>query len=483
MNDKEEDFAGDNVAPHDDTRNVPRAPVPLTIITGFLGSGKTTVLNNLLHNKINLKIAVVVNEFGSINIDGDIVESAMLGGASRGGQGARATLAPMEMLFLSNGCVCCSASTDLQASLTALMTKAGGSIDCLVLETSGVTDPVPLVDVLMLPALQALVSLHNVVTVVDAEVLGTLEPGSETLARYLRQLSVADLVLLNKADLVTGVQLRNAEANIHSIMKHGRAVAVAKGADTLNPREGSQVSPLEASGGALKAAAVATGACHAPPPVLSCRFGQVPLAVILGVDRTLDYLSDDVTEPSGIYPALGVPGPGRVWRTTSLSCGESAELAARESSDGAQEPLEGAANGHHHHGQHGEDCDGCQHGEGDGHPHGSCCEHGGGQGSTCDHAHGARVVDGGASGQGRLGPGRKGEAGDGGSLTYSSSSSGSHRTIMAISITCERPFALARLQQFFVAHVTPKVLRMKGFFLLDAPGTRRYLLQMAGRRR
>mmetsp|Transcript_16148 Transcript_16148/g.31027 ORF Transcript_16148/g.31027 Transcript_16148/m.31027 type:complete len:471 (+) Transcript_16148:376-1788(+) len=163
---------------------------PITILTGYLGSGKTTLLQALLTNSEGLRVAVLVNEFGSVSIDTQLVAKYTETYQS-------------EMMELSNGCVCCTSNSDLKISIAKLLADPS-NIDHVVLELSGVSDPESVVSTLQLPDLQPFCWLAGVVTVVDAESF-TADCYGSFAAR--NQLLHADLIVLNKVDLVSSQQL------------------------------------------------------------------------------------------------------------------------------------------------------------------------------------------------------------------------------------------------------------------------------------
>ena len=160
-------------------------PVPVTVLTGFLGSGKTTVLGHLLRSGAagGKRLGVLVNDFGEVNIDADLIREQSVG--------------ELPMVELSNGCVCCTASGDVLDSLDGLL--AAGPVDHIVLETSGVTSPEQLIDVLASPYVRRKVWLAGIVTVVDA---GAFSPECYRSVAARHQLTLADVVVLNKVDLL-----------------------------------------------------------------------------------------------------------------------------------------------------------------------------------------------------------------------------------------------------------------------------------------
>lgn len=158
-------------------------PTPVTVIAGFLGSGKTTLLNELLRNADGRKLAVLVNDFGELNIDASLV--------------AEVTDNVQE---LSNGCICCSMQGELINQIGALATCQPAP-DHILVECSGVSEPARIVRTLGYPELRHLARLDSVTTVVDPTTLTSLSGDYAELARS--QIGAAELLILNKTDLVT----------------------------------------------------------------------------------------------------------------------------------------------------------------------------------------------------------------------------------------------------------------------------------------
>jgi G3E family GTPase len=163
------------------------SPIPITVVAGFLGSGKTTLINHILEGDHGRKIAVLVNDFGSINIDAELITE--LGD---------------EMVSLANGCICCSIRSDL-ISAVLKMADLPERPEHIVIESSGVADPEGIISSFIEPEIWGTVQLDGVITVVDAEQVLTLPAEESMLAE--KQITGGDLLLLNKIDLVAAEQL------------------------------------------------------------------------------------------------------------------------------------------------------------------------------------------------------------------------------------------------------------------------------------
>jgi G3E family GTPase len=175
--------------------------MPVTIITGFLGSGKTTLLNQILANRQDLKIAVLVNEFGDINIDSQLLVSI-----------------DEDMMELSNGCICCTINDGLVDAVYRVLER-DDRIDCLVIETTGVADPLPIILTFLGTELRDLTRLDSVVTMVDSEAFTPEHFESE--AAY-NQIHYADITILNKTDLANPEQLQNLDTYVRSVKSGAR---------------------------------------------------------------------------------------------------------------------------------------------------------------------------------------------------------------------------------------------------------------------
>ena len=178
------------------------AQVPVTVLTGYLGAGKTTLLNRILSEQHGKKYAVIVNEFGELGVDNDLVVNA-----------------DEEVFEMNNGCICCTVRGDLIRIIEGLM-KRKDKFDGILVETTGLADPGPVAQTFFTDDdVKAKTRLDAIVTVIDAKhFFGQLEQGSEAE----QQVAFADVILLNKTDLVSEDELRKVEDKIRGINRYAR---------------------------------------------------------------------------------------------------------------------------------------------------------------------------------------------------------------------------------------------------------------------
>jgi G3E family GTPase len=171
--------------------------IPVTVLTGYLGAGKTTLLNRILSEDHGQKFAVIVNEFGEIGIDNDLIVGA-----------------DEEVFEMNNGCICCTVRGDLIRIIEGLM-KRKGKFDAIIIETTGLADPAPVAQTFFVDAdVQNAARLDAVITVADAKWLAErLKDAPEAKS----QIAFADVIILNKTDLVSAEELQDVEARIRAI--------------------------------------------------------------------------------------------------------------------------------------------------------------------------------------------------------------------------------------------------------------------------
>jgi len=215
--------------------------VPVTVLTGFLGAGKTTLLRSLLTQSDGRRIAVIVNEFGDAGFDGGLVEEC-----------AARACAPGDIIELTNGCICCTVADDFIPTMDKLLSRER-PLDAIVIETSGLALPQPLLKAFVWPDVRTRATVDGVVTVVDALALSegrvTLDEDAVAAQRaadssvdhddpieevFEDQLACADLVVLSKSDLVSPEALAQIEARLAAVLRPG--VRIVRSQGTLAPQ-------------------------------------------------------------------------------------------------------------------------------------------------------------------------------------------------------------------------------------------------------
>lgn len=181
--------------------DIPKQGMPVTIITGFLGSGKTTLLNYILQNCQDLKVAVLVNEFGDINIDSQLLVSV-----------------DENMMELTNGCICCTINDGLLDAVYSVLER-NDRIDYLIVETTGIADPLPIALTFIDTDLQDLTRLDAILTLVDVETFTKDHFQSDAA---LNQIAYGDIILLNKTDLVPEKKVNELEQFIRDVKAGAR---------------------------------------------------------------------------------------------------------------------------------------------------------------------------------------------------------------------------------------------------------------------
>jgi cobalamin biosynthesis protein CobW len=211
------------------------ARVPCTIVTGFLGAGKTTLIRHVLANAQGRRLAVIVNEFGDVGIDGEILKGC-----------GNAACPEENIVELANGCLCCTVADEFVPALDAILSKDG--VEHIVIETSGLALPKPLVQAFHWPAIKSRVTVDSVVVVVDGAALASGRVASDLTALaqqraadsalshddpieevFEDQIACADLVVLNKRDLIDAAGAEKALAALAGVLP--RRVKVVTAAD------------------------------------------------------------------------------------------------------------------------------------------------------------------------------------------------------------------------------------------------------------
>jgi cobalamin biosynthesis protein CobW len=204
------------------------AKIPATVITGFLGAGKTTLIRNLLQNADGRRIALIINEFGDVGVDAEILKGC-------GQEACRED----DIIELANGCICCTVADDFVPTMNKLLNRTD-RLDHIIIETSGLALPQPLVRAFNWPEIKSRVTVDGVVTVLDAKALseGRFADDEEAIAAqraadpnvdhenpiqelFEDQLNCADMVILNKTDLLSGLELATVTKDLKTQLRKG----------------------------------------------------------------------------------------------------------------------------------------------------------------------------------------------------------------------------------------------------------------------
>ena len=224
--------------------------IPATIITGFLGAGKTTLVRHLLQNAGGRRIALIVNEFGDVGVDGEILKSCGSEACSED-----------DIIELANGCICCTVADEFIPTIEKLLASPR-KLDHIIIETSGLALPQPLVRAFNWPEIKSRVTVDGVVSVLDAKALSegrfadneaaiaaqraadpTVEHENPIQELFEDQLNCADLVILNKTDLLSASELATVTAELKPQLRTAsRMVAATQGAVDANILLGSNAS-------------------------------------------------------------------------------------------------------------------------------------------------------------------------------------------------------------------------------------------------
>src|SRR5580700_12260760 len=178
-----------------------RKIIPVSVLTGFLGAGKTTLVNHILREQSEYKFGLIINEIGEIGIDGQLVQAET-----------------EDVVEMSNGCICCTIRKDLVKGIQKLLKRE--DLDYILIETTGIADPGPVAQTFLnVPQLQQYARLDSIITLVDAE---NIRHQLKETAVAKEQVALADFILLNKTDLVSEQELTAVEESLATINPFAR---------------------------------------------------------------------------------------------------------------------------------------------------------------------------------------------------------------------------------------------------------------------
>ena len=206
----------------------PKLPIPVTLLTGYLGSGKTTLINHVLGNQEGYKCAVIVNDIGEVNIDAELIQKAGV-----------VTQKDDNLVPLSNGCICCTLKVDLINQIAELVKS--GKFDYILIEASGICEPLPIAQSIAVlegdeeEGTPAICRLDNIVTVVDALRMATEFGCGDNLLKddvdeedieslVIQQIEFCSTIILNKVDMVNEEQLGRVKAMIRTLQPKAKII-------------------------------------------------------------------------------------------------------------------------------------------------------------------------------------------------------------------------------------------------------------------